>query len=184
MDRIIRSIVSGLGILATIATVIMMFSISADVFYRVFYNKSLPGLLEISETSLVAAVFLGMGYTALTNSHVAVDLLVSRINQKIAHVLIAIAWVLTSGLVGWMFYATLHRAMQSTAEREVRMGLIAWPQYPARWIIVIGLGAMLIVSIFNVIRLLRGKNVYGDSGLSEQERVVQEAIAEEEGANA
>ncbi|MDO5048866.1 MAG: TRAP transporter small permease [Actinomycetaceae bacterium] len=184
MERFIRSIVSGLGILATIATVIMMFSISADVFYRVFYNKSLPGLLEISETALVAAVFLGMGYTALTNSHVAVDLLVTRIKPKIAHVLITIAWALTSGIVGWMLYATVGRAMQSTAEKEVRMGLIAWPQYPARWIIVVGLAAMFIVAVLNVIRLLRGKNIYGDSGLAEHERVVQEARQNEEGVQA
>lgn len=182
MDRVIRSIVSGLGIVATLATVVMMFSISADVFYRVFYNKSFPGLLEISETSLVAAVFLGMGYTALTNSHVAVDLLVTRLNPKIAHALITVAWVLVTIFVGWMLYATFGRAMQSTAEGEVRMGLISWPVYPTRWIIVVGLAAMFIVSVANIIRLFRGKNVYGDTGLSEAEAIVQEALEEEEGA--
>lgn len=165
----IKSIASGLGVVATVATVVMMLSISTDVFYRVFYRKSLAGLLEISETALVAAVFLGMAYTALTNSHVSVDLLTVRVKPAVARLFVFISWVLTSIIVGWMLYATTERAIHSTAEHEVRMGLIAWPQYPTRWIIVVGLAAMFIVALANVYRLARGNPVFGDVPFEKQD---------------
>lgn len=111
--------------MATVATVVMMLSISTDVFYRVFYRKSLAGLLEISETALVAAVFLGMAYTAFTNSHVSVDLLTSRLKPLPNRILAIVAWALVTVFVAWMTYATYLRAMHSTSEGEVRMGLIA-----------------------------------------------------------
>ncbi|MDO5728036.1 MAG: TRAP transporter small permease [Actinomycetaceae bacterium] len=169
MQRLIKSIASGLGIVATVATVVMMLSISADVFYRVFYRKSLAGLLEISETALVAAVFLGMAYTALTNSHVSVDLLTVRVKPKLARIFVLISWILVVVIVGWMVYATVLRAMHSTEEGEVRMGLIAWPLYPTRWIIVVGLVTMLIVALANVYRLVRGKPVFGDVPFEKQD---------------
>lgn len=155
--------------MATVATVVMMLSISTDVFYRVFYRKSLAGLLEISETALVAAVFLGMAYTALTNSHVSVDLLTVRVKPKLARIFVLISWILVVVVVGWMVYATFLRAMHSTEEGEVRMGLIAWPLYPTRWIIVVGLVTMLIVAIANVIRLLAGKPLFGDVPFEKQD---------------
>lgn len=41
------------------------------------------------------------------------------------------------------------------------MGLIAWPLYPSRWIIVVGVAAMLLVALINVGRTIRGHEVLG-----------------------
>lgn len=163
MERLIRSMSSVLGVIATVATVIMMVGIAIDVFYRALYDKSLPGVLELSETALVAAVFLGIAYTGSTNSHIQVDLLTERLPERARQIVVAIAWLLTTAFLAWATYATVLRAMKSTNENEIRMGLVNWPMFPARWLIAIGFAAMLLVALVNVARTLKGEEVIGFS---------------------
>lgn len=166
MKKFLDGLSSVLGVLATLATIVMMFTITADVVYRTTANKSVPGLMELSETVLVAAVFLGMAYTGATNGHIAVDLLTERLPKSISRWLIAVGWILTTVIVAWMLYATLMRAIESTDKGEIRMGLVNWPLYPARWLIVVGLAAMLLVAVVNVVRTVGGKEVLGFKELS------------------
>ncbi|SNU00512.1 TRAP-type C4-dicarboxylate transport system, small permease component [Ruaniaceae bacterium KH17] len=161
MKKAVIGITSTLGVLATVATVIMMIGIAIDVFYRTLYGRSVPGILELSETALVAAVFLGMSYTGATNSHIGVDLLTERMPAKVNRWLLSIAWGATSAFLVWMIWATTVRAIASTESHEIRMGLVNWPIWPSRWIIVVGLVAMLLVSIVNLIRVASGREVLG-----------------------
>lgn len=43
----------------------------------------------------------------------------------------------------------------------MRTGLVNWPIWPSRWVIVVGLVAMLIVAVLNTVRLVLGKEVLG-----------------------
>lgn len=161
MERLVKSLTSVLGIIATVATVVMMVGIAIDVTYRALYDKSMPGVLELSETALVAAVFLGIAYTGSTNSHIQVDLLTERLPDKARKIVVAIAWILTSLFLVWATYAATLRALKSTSENEIRMGLVNWPMYPARWLIAIGFFSMLLVALVNVFRTLKGEEVMG-----------------------
>ena len=161
MEKAVKSMSSILGVLATLATLLMMIGIAVDVVFRTLYDRSMPGVLELSEAALVAAVFLGLAYTGATNSHIAVDLLTERLPEKVARWVIATAWLLTSVILVWMIYATTSRAIESTERGEVRTGLVNWPIWPSRWVIVVGLVAMLIVAVLNTVRLVLGKEVLG-----------------------
>lgn len=72
------------------------------------------------------------------------------------------AWVLAAGILGWLVYASFLRATDSLGRGEVRMGLVSWPLWPARWIIVIGLAAFLLVAVVNIVRLVRGEHLMGE----------------------
>lgn len=161
MEKTIKTIASTLGILATLATLVMMISITIDVAFRILYNRSVPGVLEISETALVTAVFLGLAYTGVTNSHIAVDLLTERLGKRTLRWVLSLAWALSTAYLLWILYATATRAIPSFIARETRMGLVAWPIWPARWIIVIGIAAMLLVSVANLVRTIAGREVLG-----------------------
>lgn len=161
MQKAVKAMASILGVLATLATLIMMIAIVIDVVYRTLYDRSVPGILELSETALVAAVFLGLAYTGATNSHIVVDLLTERLPASVRRWVVALAWTLTTIILAWMIYATLHRALEATEAGEVRMGLVNWPIWPSRWIIVIGLIAMFIVSLINMLLTITGKEVLG-----------------------
>lgn len=181
MEKLIRTIASGLGIVATLATLVMMISIAIDVVFRAFYDRSFPGVLEISETALVTAVFLGLAYTGVTNSHIAVDLLTERLPKSVLRWVLATSWALSTGFLVWILYATTERAISSFGYGETRMGLVAWPIWPARWIIVAGLAAMLLVAAANLVRTLRGFEVLGaedDQGMPDAPHRPHEFVAQ------
>lgn len=163
LAKIPRVVAVPLGILASLSTIVMMLGVSAEVIYRNISGKSIPGVLELSESALVATVFLGLAYAGVTGSHIAVDLLVDRLPAALARVLVAIAWILSAGTLMWFTYATFTRATAAFAKGESRMGLLEWPLWPARWIIVIGFVAFLLIAIANVVRLLTGRPLLGES---------------------
>lgn len=161
MTKVILGISSFFGLIATAATLLLMLAITLDIAARTISGASIPGVFELGETVLVAAIFLGLAYAGSTNGHIAVDLVTERLPHKVSRWVVAFAWLASSVFLAWILWATLARALESSASNESRMGLIAWPLYPARWIIVIGLAAMLLVAITNVIRLISGKEVLG-----------------------
>lgn len=162
LRRIAYRLSAPLGALASLATLIVMIAIVADVIFRNVTGRSVPGLLELSESGLVAAVFLGLAYAGTTNSHVSVDLLTSHINQTVARILISAMWLASVLITSWFLISAVERAIQSLERNEARTGLINWPLWPSRWIIVIGFAAFLIVAIINVVLLLMKQPVLGE----------------------
>ncbi|WFP16227.1 TRAP transporter small permease [Citricoccus muralis] len=138
-----------LAALASISTLIIMVAVTIDVVSRNFLGRSVPGLLEMSETALVATVFLGLAYAGATNAHVAVDLLTDRFPQAFARRFAGVVWLLASGMVLWYVLATLDRALQSTSSREISQGLMQWPLWPSRWLVVIGFATFLLIALIN-----------------------------------
>lgn len=161
LRRIAYRLSAPLGALASLATLIVMIAIVADVIFRNVTGRSVPGLLELSESGLVAAVFLGLAYAGMTDSHVSVDLLTSHINQTVARILITAMWLASVVITAWFLISAVERAIQSVERNETRTGLINWPLWPSRWIIVIGFAAFLIVAIINVVLLLMRQPVLG-----------------------
>lgn len=166
MDKLAESISVPLGILASVSTIVMMLGISAEVAYRNIQGRSIPGVLELSESALVATVFFGLAYAGTSGSHIAVDLLVTRLPRQVAKWTMVTAWALSVAVLGWLTYASRERAMDSVSRGEARMGLVSWPLWPARWVIVIGFAAFLLVALTNLVRLLRGRQAMGEGDRS------------------
>lgn len=166
MDKLAESISVPLGILASVSTIVMMLGISAEVAYRNIQGRSIPGVLELSESALVATVFFGLAYAGTSGSHIAVDLLVTRLPRQVAKWTMVTAWALSVAVLGWLTYASLERAMDSVSRGEARMGLVSWPLWPARWVIVVGFAAFLLVALTNLVRLLRGRQAMGEGDRS------------------
>lgn len=144
-----RKISAPLAALASVATLLIMVAVTVDVASRNFLGKSVPGLLEMSESALVATVFLGLAYAGATNAHVSVDLLTDRLPQRAARRLAGVVWLLVAAMMVWYVYATFDRAVSSTASLEITQGLMEWPVWPVRWILVIGYLTFLLVALVN-----------------------------------
>ncbi len=61
---------------------LMMLMTTVDVFFRYCFNSPIFGVYEITEFSMVLAVFFAVGITAINNRHVNVELLITRIPKK------------------------------------------------------------------------------------------------------
>ncbi|WP_255545967.1 MULTISPECIES: TRAP transporter small permease [unclassified Nesterenkonia] len=160
-----------------------MVAVTVDVLARNALGSSVPGLLEMSESALVATVFLGLAYTGTTNSHVSVDLLTEKLPRRMARKIAGVVWLLGSLMVTWFIYASFERAMESTASGEITVGLMDWPLWPARWLIVIGYVAFLLVALVNTYLSFRNELLLGEENDSNHLSIDEENSTEENAEN-
>lgn len=161
-DRYLRRQSAALGVIAAAALVVLMLATVTDVLVRWISRASVPGMLEVAESALVVSVFLGLAWTSMQGGHVAVSIVTDRLRPGVARVVSIVVWTLNTGLLAWMTYASVARAVQSTALHETRFGIVQWAVWPLRWVIAIGLALWLMVAIANVVRTIRRLGAYGE----------------------
>ena len=168
MERFVIAVSRFMAVLSALSIVVLMLAIAADVLMRFISKASLPGMLELAESSLVVAVFFGLGWAAVKGEHVAVTLITDRLGIKANAVISIVVWGLSSLFLGWMFYATTAKALDATRNLEERFGLVRWPLYPLRWVIAVGIAVFLLVALLNFVRSLRGRPIFGDEAEAEE----------------
>ncbi len=159
--KLLDAIAKGFAIIASTATLVLMIALCADVVSRVVMHRSLPGMVELSETCLVFIIFGGMGYASLERAHIGVDILSNAVSQTMRVSMRILAGFFTLVFLTWAVYATGRRAISSFATGEYKFGLLEWPVWPSRWAITIGLVLALIVTLkliaTDIRSLLQGK---------------------------
>jgi TRAP-type C4-dicarboxylate transport system permease small subunit len=150
-----------MGVIAALSLVVLMLAITLDVITRYITKASIPGVLELAESCLVISIFFGLPIAAVRGEHVAVTLVTDRLNDAWARVCFLVAWAVTALFLAWMTWASITRAIEATERGEERFGLVRWPVWPMRWVIVIGLLGFLAVAIVNLIRLITNKDPLG-----------------------
>ncbi|EYT51810.1 hypothetical protein H490_0114750 [Leucobacter sp. UCD-THU] len=161
-DRWLKRCSAALGVIAAGALVVLMLATVIDVLVRWTTRASLPGMMEIAETALVASVFLGLAWTSIQGGHVAVTIVTDRLKPGLARAVSMLIWTLNAVILAWMTAALLARAVQSTSMSETRFGLVQWPIWPLRWIIAAGVLFWAIVALVNLVRVIRGRTAYGE----------------------
>lgn len=161
MDQLLRAWARLFAIIAALAVVVMLWAIIADVGVRNLTSSSLPGMIEVGETMVVAVIFLGMMQAGVTGEHITVTLFSGRISDANRRWVRLFAWTFSTLFLGWLGYATLTRAMASLASNESRFGILSWPIWPGRIVIAVGVLSMFAVAAWNVARLLQGRPPMG-----------------------
>jgi TRAP-type transport system small permease protein len=72
----------------------------ADALLRSFLGRPIRGTFEATELVLAAIIFFGLPYTSLTDGHVSVDFLTSRLRPRMQHVIIAVNALVCAALLG------------------------------------------------------------------------------------
>lgn len=163
-ESLVQKLSRLLAILAAASIVAMVLAIAADVLVRNATGASLPGMIEVAETSLVVSVFFGLAWAAARGEHVAVTLLTDRFNEAWMRIVNIFVWALSSVFLAWLLYASTVRALDATRMLEERFGIVRWPMYPMRWVLVVGVAALLLVAILNVLRSVLGGTPMGTTG--------------------
>jgi TRAP-type C4-dicarboxylate transport system permease small subunit len=73
---------------------------ASDALLRDFLGRPLRGTFEASELVLAAIIFFGLPYTSLTDGHVSVDFLTSRLGQRTQYAIIAANALICAVLFG------------------------------------------------------------------------------------
>jgi len=131
-----------LGLAANLALLLIMFGVSLDAILRYLLNRPIAGMLEGIELLLVFSVFLSLAGTQGAKGHIAVDIVLERLQGRMRRALEAFIAALGALLFAAVTWATAGMAVRSVQMREYSAGLIAFPIYPAK--ILVALGCLLL----------------------------------------
>ena len=139
-SRLGVSIGAGLLVILALLTV-------ADVVLRRFFNSPIPGTAELTELGLGIIVFLALALCALQDSHVVVDVVVSRFPKRAQASIGAVmdfcsAWLL--GLMSWQLFLYAMR-VRDMGQTSTILGIESYP-----FVLIAILGSALLTLLFFV----------------------------------
>ena len=142
--RVIRRAGDVTAVLAAVVSAGIMLGIVVDVVNREITGRSVPGMLELVETFMVVVVFLGLAHAEATGTHVRMGLVTRVLPHLWRRMARAFAMVVCMLGSAWFCYVTALRALDATTAREVRPGLLRFPVWPARIIVAVGFGLLVL----------------------------------------
>jgi TRAP-type C4-dicarboxylate transport system permease small subunit len=156
IDRV-ALVLSRLGAnVATCALFLIMTSATLDVASRNLGGRSLPGVVESAEITLVIGAFLGLAYAQRIKAHVATSIITDLFPRQLARLMRIIGLGIVSFYIGLATWVSTGRAFSSFQTGEVRFGLIEIPQWPARAAIALGFALLLLEMLRDLVRMVRG----------------------------
>lgn len=161
MEGLNRSLnrISGLFTwIALLFLAFMMLAITVDVIARGASGRTVPGLFEMSELSMVMVVFMGLGATLIDDAHIRVTLLSDRMSPKISRLMGGAGWLcaaLTFLLLAW---PATDEAIYSFSIREFRWGYFEVPVWWAKIAVAIGLWFAALQALVHALRVATGQH--------------------------
>jgi TRAP-type C4-dicarboxylate transport system permease small subunit len=138
----IRTMGRRTALLRSVVTGGIMLGIVTDVVRRSITGRSTPGMVELVETFMAIEVFLGLAHAEATGVHVRMSLATNAMPFGLRRVVKSFGMLACMGGSIWFTWASVLRALEATAVREVKPGLLRFPVWPARWAIAIGFAVL------------------------------------------
>ena len=146
MKKIVNRLNIWLVWISSVSVLVILVLMFADALLRKIFLP-IPGAFETNLGLMVIVFFFPLAAVQMRRGHVNVDLLTSRLGKKWSTLLNVVASLLGIVAFGILAYASLVKAWQSTLDCEFWYGLINYPVWPFRWVMLIGV-AMLVMQLF------------------------------------
>lgn len=152
-----------LAVVAASLTALIMLGLTIEVTLRSISGRGLLGMVELTESLLVGAVFLGLAHAERTGRHVSLGLVADRLPFRLSYALHAVAMTFVLALFVWIAYRSGVQAVESFDRGEVRPGIRNIVLWPARTVLLLGVVALILevgVTVIDSFRsALRGELV-------------------------
>lgn len=132
-----------------------------DVFARYVFNRPIKGASELTEVIMICAIFLAVAYTQNTKSHIAIDIITSRLSPKPRTALEFIATLLATGIFVIISWKTLTYAIFLFAEHRAHDKILLIPGGPFGVAIFVGCASMTLLLIRDLLHTIIEANKFG-----------------------
>ena len=136
----------GLLLMGATGTIVSMFLGVADVIGTEFFDRPVPGALEITESTMVLIVFGALAYAQMQRAHIRVELLYGHVGPRARSFMDAVTHAVALAYFALLAWQGVGEARYSWEIREATMGTIRFPLYYARWLLVLG-SVLLVVQL-------------------------------------
>jgi TRAP-type mannitol/chloroaromatic compound transport system permease small subunit len=144
-----------LAVIGGVATVGLMLNIVVDVIGRYFFNRPLPGTLDMTQFAwMPMLVSLGLGYALLRGEHIRVNLLTAPTGPRTQRIIEIVGMVFTLGTVAMLIWFGSEKAADAMGFGEKAVGTPWLAIWPFRWVITLGLVGLLLQAFAQLLRAI------------------------------
>jgi TRAP-type C4-dicarboxylate transport system permease small subunit len=111
-----------------------------------YFGHPVPGAYEVTESTMVLVVFGGLTYAQIKRKHIRVELLYLRMGPRVQSAMDIIADIAALVFFGLLVWQGWNEAAYSIEIDEATSGIIRFPLYPARILLVFG-AAMFVIQM-------------------------------------
>lgn len=129
---------------------IIMILVFLDASLRYLANSPLIVTADLVTLYLISAAFLPvLANTLRHGGHISVDIIAQLLPPRLYHILLGVALLLSSGVVGLMANEVYHLALESWTMNEQMVGIYPWPMWLGKAIVAFSL-LMLTLRLFHI----------------------------------
>ena len=156
MNKFIKWFVSIPAIIAGSVLIIIMLLTTLDVIMRFFFNAPITGSSEITQRFIIVAGFLGIGWCALNNQHIKVDILVGKLPPKGQKVFTLFNYLVV-GIISALIGTQSFKQAALVKKMHVQSQLLGIPNFPFYYVVSISYFILLITIIFLLVLTILNK---------------------------
>lgn len=154
--RIIESLSDALGLLSGSLSLFITLIVVLDVALRGLFHAPVPGATEASTLLLIGIIYLGFASVQANKANFRVEILLMNLPDGARRWMEIFTTILSAVTIGVLAWFTAGEAWSSLIKNEMTFGAIAFPVWPARIAIVIGLAVLLLQLLCDIARLTLG----------------------------
>ena len=153
IEKTTTFILKAFCMIAILCVVVIMTITVIDVIMRTFANKSLTGVMEITQFFMVPVCYCAMPWVTWQYGHIKVDILTSKLPEKAQGVIMAIVKLIIAAFSAFM---TLQIWKQGNMAAKLHsVGAVTrFPIYPLYYLTSIMMGIVVITMLINFVSLL------------------------------
>lgn len=131
-----------------------------------YFGLFVPGLVELTTFVFLAAVYLGLAQGEIDDDHIKMTAIYQRVPKTVQRVLYFFNYVLAAIIAGVMSYGAYRSAISSYVTNETVAGVMTYPTFPIRTIILFGLVMYFLQVIVHLFEFFKNKNKAIEKGVS------------------
>ncbi len=140
-----------LGLISAISTFVIMLLVVGNVIGRYLFNAPITGAFEVTESLLVVVVMLVLALTQYHGGHIRVTMLTRRLPPRWGRLAKIGSLLISAVFFTWCAYATWKYAYQSYSFDEHEWGSIAFPLYPFKFVVFLGVVLLAVQFVLDAI---------------------------------
>ncbi len=137
--------------LVAIAILLSMLAGAFDVIGGQFFNRPLPGAVEGATNLLPVIIFGSLAYVQQRREHIRVELLYARLGARGRAALDVLNVVLLVSFLVLLLRGAWREALRSFLLQESAPGIIDFPMWPAKFVIVLGAALMIVQLLLDLV---------------------------------